>query len=87
MIFSRRLAPTFEVHVAATHAPGAERRERMDGMTVHRFQYFPQRLQELAYEGGMLEKIKRKPWALFQVPGFLAAQIFLIRRLTGPDSL
>ncbi|MGQ9750663.1 glycosyltransferase [Desulfosoma sp.] len=80
---SRRLARTFEVHVAASHAPGAGLRERMDGMMVHRFQYFPQRLQELSYEGGVLEKIKRKPWALFQVPGFLAAQITLIRRPTA----
>ncbi|ROQ90779.1 glycosyltransferase family 4 protein [Desulfosoma caldarium] len=78
----RRLAETFEVHVVAPHARGARRHERMDGMEVHRFCYFPERLQDLAYQGGMLEKIKKKPWILMQVPFFFAAQISLVRRLT-----
>jgi glycosyltransferase involved in cell wall biosynthesis len=83
---SRHLTESFEVHVVAPHAPGAERWERMDGMTVHRFRYFPGRLERLAYEGGILEKIKRRPWVLLQVPFFLAAQVLLIRRLTKEAS-
>jgi glycosyltransferase involved in cell wall biosynthesis len=83
---SRRLAERFEVHVVAPHAPGAEQREVLDGLTVHRFRYFPKRLEHLAYEGGMLEKIKRRPCVLLQVPFFLAAQVLLIRRLTEDRS-
>ncbi len=77
----RRLSDVFEVHVLAPHTRGAERYEIMDGLKVHRFCYFPAKYQNLAYEGGILEKIRRKPWVLFQVPFFLAAQVVFIRRL------
>lgn len=78
---SRRLAKDFEVHVVAPHAPGAAPQEVMDGITVHRFRYFPEKLQSLAYEGGILEKIAKHPWVLLQVPFFLLAQILFVRRL------
>ncbi|SHF57795.1 Glycosyltransferase involved in cell wall bisynthesis [Desulfacinum infernum DSM 9756] len=68
------------------HAPGSKLGERMDGLTIHRFRYFPERLEHLAHEGGILEKIKRRPWVLLQVPFFLAAQVLLIRRLTADRS-
>jgi len=78
---SRRLAEVFDVHVVAPHAPGTAREEVMDGMKVHRYRYFPERLQSLAYDGGILEKISKNHWAFLQVPFFLVAQILFVRRL------
>ncbi len=65
---SRRLAKDFEVQVVAPHAPGAAPQEVMDGMRVHRFRYFPEKLQSLAYNGGILEKIAKHPRASLQAP-------------------
>ena len=78
---SRRLAGQFEVHVLAPHAPGARREETLDGVHVHRFRYAPERLQQLAYDGGILARLRERPWRLILVPCLLAAQALALRRL------
>ena len=72
----RALTQDFAVHVLAPHAGGARLREDMDGVSVHRFRYFPEAWQSLAYDGGIPERLRRQPLALLQVPFFLAAQFF-----------
>uniref|UniRef100_A0A832A545 Glycosyltransferase family 4 protein n=1 Tax=Desulfacinum infernum TaxID=35837 RepID=A0A832A545_9BACT len=76
-----KLAESFEMHVVAPHTDGAERLERWNGLHVHRFQYFPEQWQSLAYEGGMLTKLRKNPLIAVQVPFFLGSQILLVRRL------
>jgi glycosyltransferase involved in cell wall biosynthesis len=78
---SRRLAADFEVHVLAPHAPGAQREETLDGLVVHRFRYAPQRLQQLAYEGGILARLRERRWRLALVPCLLVGQWWALRRL------
>ncbi len=77
----RRLAARYEIHVLAPHTRGALRLEVMDGLTVHRFRYFPQRWQSLAYEGGILTKLQRTRLTLLQVPFFLLFLILALRRV------
>lgn len=80
---SDRLAGAgYEMHVLAPHAEGCARREQLGSVTVHRFRYAPASMESLAYGGGILENLKKKPqrWAL--VPAFLAAQLFSTWRLT-----
>ena len=77
----RILSREFVVHVLAPHARGARLREDMDGVSVHRFRYFPEAWQSLAYDGGIPERLRRQPLALLQVPFFLAAQFFATLRL------
>jgi len=78
---SRRLVGQFEVHVLAPHAPGARRQETLGGVQVHRFRYAPQRLQQLAYEGGILARLRERRWRLLLVPCLLMAQAWALRRL------
>jgi glycosyltransferase involved in cell wall biosynthesis len=78
---SHRLAQQFEVHVLAPHAAGAQRRETLEGVHVHRFRYAPQRLQQLAYDGGILARLRERPWRLLLVPCLLLAQAWTLRRL------
>jgi len=47
-----------EVHVLAPHAYMLKKEEYMDGVYVHRFQYFISKYQNLAYFPGIPEKIK-----------------------------
>lgn len=77
----RRLVTDFEIHVVAPHATGAARYEIMAGFHVHRFPYFPEKWEQLAYEGGILTKIRKKPHTAFQIPFFISAQILFARRL------
>jgi glycosyltransferase involved in cell wall biosynthesis len=59
----------------------------VDGVEVIRFRYMlPEGLEALAYGGGMVANVRRRPWLLCLVPFFLAAQIRVLRRLApGAD--
>jgi glycosyltransferase involved in cell wall biosynthesis len=59
-----------EVHVLAPSEGKASK--TIDGsVTVHRFQYFPVRLQNLAYGSGIIPNLSHSPWLWIQVPFFL----------------
>lgn len=77
----RRLTDRFDVSVLAPHDPGALKRETLDAVSVHRFRYAPDRLERLAYRGGIPSNLKRRPWLAFLVPWFLSAQMLAAYRL------
>ena len=87
-VFLRYLADTLvdrdiEVHVLAPAPANAEK--CIEGnVTVHRFQYFPARLQKLAYGSGIMPNLARSPYLWMQVPFFLCSMarslILLLRR-------
>ncbi len=65
---AKRLAATQEVHVLAPHTALAARRENLDGVHVHRFRYLPEGMQRLAYDGGIVPKLKQNKWLALQIP-------------------
>lgn len=82
---SYELAERFEVVVLAPHCPGAALDEVFsDGdrsIAVHRFRYFIPALQSLAYEGGILARLRRNPLRICLVPFYLLAQLLSIANL------
>jgi glycosyltransferase involved in cell wall biosynthesis len=72
---ARRLVGRFEVSALVPSAPGLVAKERMDGVAVHRFRYAPGRLERLAYDGGIVPKLRRNPWLRLLVPFFVVGQI------------
>lgn len=77
----RRLATAHDVMVLAPHCRGAAVEERMaDTLTVRRFRYAPVLLESLAYEGGILEKLRRGRWRVLLVPCFLIAELLAAMR-------
>lgn len=74
---SRRLCARFRVIVLCPHAPGASLREEMDGVEVVRYRYAPRKLQTLVNDGGIIANLRRAPWKLFLMPGFVLAQAWL----------
>jgi glycosyltransferase involved in cell wall biosynthesis len=79
------LSKTHVVHILAPHCPGALRQETIecDGNTiaVHRFRYILPRWESLAYDGGILMRLRRNPLRMLLVPFFLAAEFLSIARL------
>jgi glycosyltransferase involved in cell wall biosynthesis len=53
----------------------------MDGVQVHRFRYLPERLETLAYGGGILPGLRRRPWRATGLAPFLTAEYLVARRL------
>lgn len=78
---SSRLADTFEIHVLAPHFQGAKKYEFFDGMHVHRYQYFLEKFQCLAYQGGILANLKSAKWTYLLVPFLLLFQLVHAIRL------
>ena len=59
----KRLTEDFEIDIFAPHHDGAKKEELMDGLHVHRFQYFwPEKLQKFCCEGGILPNVKKYFW-------------------------
>lgn len=78
---SHRVTDRFDVYILAPHAPGSQVQEVMDGVNVQRFRYAPAGWEGLAYQGGILENLKKeaKLWVL--IPLFLGAQLLVLMRL------
>lgn len=77
----RELASDREVTVLAPHAPGAAVMERNGRLTIRRFRYAPERWERLAYDGGIVPKLKAQPWTWLLVPGFVVAQLWAVIRV------
>lgn len=76
-ILSRKLSKDNNIIVLAPHYPGAKTHETFEKMEIYRFKYFfPENLQRLCYDGGILPNLKRSFLAKIQVPFFLLSQMF-----------
>jgi glycosyltransferase involved in cell wall biosynthesis len=78
---ARRLTDRFEIDVLAPHAPGLAKCEVLDGVRIHRFRYAPGRLENLAYDGGMLNRLRARPLRWLLVPFYLVSMVLAARRL------
>ncbi|MDO8549249.1 MAG: glycosyltransferase, partial [Ignavibacteria bacterium] len=78
---SKRLVSNFDVYVLAPHFKGAKKYEVMDGMKVYRFQYLPEKFETLAGSGGILPTLKKNKLNYLQIPFFLIAEFFALRKL------
>ena len=71
---NERLSAHFDLDVLAPHAPGLATEEVVQNQRVTRFRYAPEAFENLAYQGGMLSRLRRKPLRYLLVPVFLLAQ-------------
>lgn len=79
------LARSFRVVVLAPHCRGAEKHETLgagpETIEVYRYRYAIAAFETLAYEGGLLESVRRNPLKLALVPSLLVAQLLAAIRL------
>ncbi|HUX62987.1 MAG TPA: glycosyltransferase family 4 protein [Sulfuricella sp.] len=81
----RRLSADFDVWVLAPHAPCAETRETLSGLTVVRFRYFFEWGETLAYRGGILANLRSNRLCYLLVPLFLVCQLTVLLRLLARE--
>ncbi len=76
----------WQIEILAPHVDGARRREVLNGITIHRFQYlWPARWQTLCYNGGAAVNLRRNPLNALAIPflvmaEFIAAFLLVVRR-------
>lgn len=82
---SYELAGNFDVVVLVPHCKGSKREETFTSkgrtLEVRRFRYFPAAFETLAYDGGMLSRVRSNPLRLLILPFFLMAQASAVMRL------
>lgn len=82
---SYELAESFDVVVLAPHCRGAARREVFSNgrkeIEVRRYRYCLTVFETLAYNGGMLSRVRSNPFRLLLLPLFLLAQLIAATRL------
>lgn len=76
----RLIVRGFKVDVLAPRAPGVQTTEILDGVNVTRYPYFLKRWESLAYDGGIMPKLRQRPARLTLVPFFLLGQVLAVRR-------
>lgn len=81
----RRLNKDFDVWVMSPHAPDTKTQEDLSGLTVIRFRYFFEWGESLAYQGGILAKLRNNRLRYLLVPLFLACQLATLLRLAGRE--
>ncbi|MBT8092678.1 MAG: glycosyltransferase [Gammaproteobacteria bacterium] len=91
---SYELAGAFDVMVLVPHCKGALPEETFTSngrsIEVRRFRYCPDALETLAYDGGMLFRLRRNPLRVLLLPFFLLAQgvaAFRLHRERGFDAV
>src|SRR3989339_912533 len=77
----KRLRINYLVHVLCPHAQGTKLKEVFNGIAVERFRYFFKRSQTLAYEGGILNRLKSNSWRYAIVPFFIIGELVATVRL------
>lgn len=70
--YAKAMTKYYEVHVLVPMAPGAKKEEKMEGVYVHRYHYFPiHKWETLCYPGAIVPRIKEKKIRAFLVPFLL----------------
>jgi glycosyltransferase involved in cell wall biosynthesis len=77
----KRLKAHYQIHVLAPHCPGTKTEEYLSGIYIKRFRYFIQPWERLAYQGGILSKLKRHPWQYGLLPFFFLGELLSLIRL------
>lgn len=69
----------WQVDVLAPHAPGAARKEVINGVNVERFMYMlPESKQTVCYQGGALVNLRKRPLEKLKLPLLVAAEFLAI---------
>lgn len=81
--YAKTLKDYYEVHVLVPMAPGAMEEEILEGVTVHRYHYFPiHRMETLCYPGAITSRIQEKKARLFLVPFLLVGMRQALKKYT-----
>lgn len=72
-----------EITILAPHSPGCAKSEEWDGIRIVRFTYmWPESLQSLFYDGGMLVRLRKNPLRGLLVPFLVISQCLAVRRFS-----
>lgn len=78
----RLVARGHEVTVSTPHVPGAALVQELDGVRVKRYRYCLQAFEQLVGQGGIVSRLRERPWRTALVPLLLLAMSDAVLRET-----
>ena len=75
----------WDITAVVPHHRDLEREEIWNDIRIIRFKYLPQRLEDMAYSGGIIPGIRKKPWKIIKVPFFIYSMYKETLRLLNRD--
>lgn len=82
----RRLSQNgLQIDVLAPHAADCKTYENLDGLNIYRYRYSFSAAEKVAYQGGILNNIKKNPLLYFIVPFFLMGQFIKAYQLLNKN--
>ncbi len=75
----------WDITAVVPHHRGLEREEIWNDIKIIRFKYLPQRLEDMAYSGGIMPGIRKKPWKMIKIPFFIYSMYKETLRLLNRD--
>jgi glycosyltransferase involved in cell wall biosynthesis len=78
---SRRISLQHACTVLAPHYKNSNTRETIDNLEIRRFRYLPASWETLAYDGGIVPKLKQNRLRYLQIPFFLLFELISTFRL------
>ncbi len=76
-----RLKEKYNIILLTSHFENTKQIDKLDGLTIHRYRYAPDKLEKLVYNGGITTNLKSSPWKWLLVPPFLIAQFLSLIKL------
>ncbi len=77
----------WRVRVLAPHHRGLKKSEEWDGINISRFQYLPERFEDMAYSGGLIPGLKKKPWKIFKMPFYIYSAYSSALRIASRENI
>ena len=79
--FCKRISSNFKVIVLAPHYHGAKTHEEVEGIAIQRFKYFFSKMQNLAYNGGIANNLKKNKLLYITIPFFMLFSLIALIRI------
>jgi len=81
-LLARELAKKHEIHVVTSGGKKTKDYELMEGIHVHRFNYFfPKKLHAVTYGSSMAQILKSNPFSWVQFPSFIANMLIKTKKI------
>lgn len=78
---SQRLSVYHNITILCPHTKNTEKKEFFNKIKVIRFQYAPEILENIAYNDGIIDNLKKNRWLYLLLPFFFISQTLIVYKL------
>jgi glycosyltransferase involved in cell wall biosynthesis len=77
----------WNVTALVPHHKGLPDSEEWDGVSIRRFRYLPESLEDIGYSGGIMPNLKKRPWRILKIPPYIYAMYREALRIASDEKI